>query len=63
MSRLICSAHSSGVPATDSFSASSGLNMLIALATSPAANASNIGCNSAWSMPWRASCSGGIDGM
>ncbi len=63
MSRLIFSAHSSGVPATDSFSAISGLNRLIALATSPAANASKIGCTSDCSIPWRASCSGGIDGM
>ena len=63
MSRLIFSTHSSGVPATDSRSASSGENASIAPATSPLPSASTTGWTSLSAMSWRASCSSGIEEM
>ena len=63
MSVLIFSTHSSGVPASESFSEYSGLNSSTAFGMSPAPSASTTGCSSDASIPWRASCSGGIEEM
>jgi hypothetical protein len=63
MSVLIFSTTSSGVPATESFSAYSGLKRSTAPAMSPVPSASTTGASSAGSMPWRRTSSSGIEEM